>query len=221
MHWTWPFATTRREAKATWPIALVSEPRAASWGGRDAGALIRDGYLCNAVAYRCVRMVAEAAASIPLKSADPDAARLIGRPAPELSATELLEAVYSDLLLTGNAFIEAARLAGEEPIAALFPVRAGTVRPVLDRRGWAEAWRVRGQSGAECVIARDDEGWCALLQVRFYHPGEDVMGLPPLAAARRALDLHNASADWAKALIDNAAKPSGALVYGGSPMAPE
>ncbi|MDP3458162.1 MAG: phage portal protein, partial [Hyphomonas sp.] len=42
----------------------------------------------------------------------------------------------------------------------------------------------------------------------------------PLAAARRALDLHNASADWAKSLIDNAAKPSGALVYGGGGRMP-
>ncbi|MFN3313100.1 MAG: phage portal protein, partial [Hyphomonas sp.] len=52
------------------------------------------------------------------------------------------------------------------------------------------------------------------------HPADDAMGLAPLAAARRALDLHNASADWAKALIDNAAKPSGALIYGGGGRIP-
>ena len=41
-----------------------------------------------------------------------------------------------------------------------------------------------------------------------------MYGLSPFAAARQALDLHNAGANWAKALIDNSAKPSGALVYG-------
>ena len=34
-----------------------------------------------------------------------------------------------------------------------------------------------------------------------------------LAAAQVALDLHNASATWNKALLDNSARPSGALVY--------
>lgn len=36
-----------------------------------------------------------------------------------------------------------------------------------------------------------------------------------MAAARLALGLHNASADWTKSLIDNSAKPSGALIWSG------
>jgi HK97 family phage portal protein len=35
----------------------------------------------------------------------------------------------------------------------------------------------------------------------------------PLEAAQTSLDIHNASAQWNKALLDNAARPSGALVY--------
>lgn len=50
MRWTWPFSLTRpQEAKAAWPMAMLSEPRAANWGGRDAGALIRDGYATGIV----------------------------------------------------------------------------------------------------------------------------------------------------------------------------
>ena len=222
MNWTWPFGRKPREAKAAVPLALLSEPRAANWGARDAGALIRDGYLRNAVANRCVRMVAEAAASIPLRTQHEGAARLMRQPGPEMAQAGFLEAVFSELLLTGNAFVEAVRLPGETEVAALFPLRSAAVRPRVDARGWAEGWMIRGRNGQERAVRRDGEGWMPVLQVKFYHPGDDVMGLPPLAAARRALDLHNASADWAKSLIDNAAKPSGALVYGGdNSMTPE
>jgi HK97 family phage portal protein len=37
--------------------------------------------------------------------------------------------------------------------------------------------------------------------------------MAPLEAAAQSLDIHNAAAEWNKALLDNAARPSGALVY--------
>ena len=37
--------------------------------------------------------------------------------------------------------------------------------------------------------------------------------LSPIEAAASAIDLHNAAARWNKALLDNSARPSGALVY--------
>lgn len=215
----WPFTGARREENAAWPLVALSEPRAASWGSREAGALTRDGCLRNAVAYRCVRMVAEAAASIPLKTAQKGAARLIRAPMPEASTASFLEALYTEILLTGNGFVEAVRLPGETAVAAMFPVKTSAVRPLKDARGWGEAWVIKGQ-GRERRIGRDADGWSPVMQVKLYNPADDAMGLPPLAAARRPLDLHNAGADWAKALIDNAAKPSGALVDGGGGRMP-
>jgi HK97 family phage portal protein len=220
MIWNWRKKTGAAETKTTWPLVALSEPRAASWGSREAGALIRDGYLKNAIAYRSVRMVAEAAASVPLRTAHEGAARLLRQPMPETAPAGFLEAVYSELLLTGNAFIEAVRLEASTGLAAIYPLRSAAVRPMTDARGWPEGWIIRGRGGTERRVRRDSEGWSPVLHVRLYHPMEDVLGLPPLAAARRALDIHNASADWAKALIDNAAKPSGALIYGGGGRMP-
>ena len=48
-----------------------------------------------------------------------------------------------------------------------------------------------------------------------FHPLDDHYGLAPSEAAAKAIDLHNAAAGWNKALLDNAARPSGALVCGG------
>jgi HK97 family phage portal protein len=52
-----------------------------------------------------------------------------------------------------------------------------------------------------------------VLHLTLFHPLDDHYGLAPLEAASQALDLHNAAAKWNKALLDNAARPSGALVY--------
>lgn len=212
----WPFSRRPREAKSALPLVAVTEIGAARWGSREGAALTRDGYLANAVAYRAVRMVAEAAASVPLVSAQAGAAQLIRRPQPGGVAADLFEAAYSQLQLTGNAFLEGVRLDGAaRGVSALYVLNPASLRPVCDARGWVEAWAVRERQG-ERLIRRDAEtGWSPVLHLKTFNPVSDVMGLPPLGAARRALDLHNASADWAKALIDNSAKPSGALVYGG------
>lgn len=195
-------------------MVALTDPGGPNWGGRDGGALTRDGYLRNAVAYRCVRMVAEAAASVPLVTAHEAAARLIRKPAPDVAGAAFLEGVYTQLQLHGNAFIEAVSLPGEEGgeeagIAALYALQPSRVRPVTDGRGWAEGWAVRERRG-ERMLPRE-----AVLHLKLFHPQDDILGLPALAPARRALDLHNASADWAKSLIDNSAKPSGALIYSG------
>jgi HK97 family phage portal protein len=46
-----------------------------------------------------------------------------------------------------------------------------------------------------------------------FDPLDDHYGMAPLQAAATSLDIHNAAAQWNKALLDNAARPSGALVY--------
>ena len=53
-----------------------------------------------------------------------------------------------------------------------------------------------------------------ILALALFHPEDETGGLAPIAAAAAALDIHNAASAWNKALLDNAARPSGALVYG-------
>ena len=52
-----------------------------------------------------------------------------------------------------------------------------------------------------------------VLHMKLFHPANDHYGLSPIEAAAAAIDLHNAAARWNKALLDNSARPSGALVY--------
>ncbi len=52
-----------------------------------------------------------------------------------------------------------------------------------------------------------------MLHLKLFNPLNDHYGMSPLEAAQRPVDTHNAAAAWNKAMLDNAARPSGALVY--------
>ena len=49
--------------------------------------------------------------------------------------------------------------------------------------------------------------------MRLFHPLNDHYGFFAIEAASTAIDIHNQASKWNKALLDNAARPSGALVY--------
>lgn len=54
-----------------------------------------------------------------------------------------------------------------------------------------------------------------ICHLKSFHPLDDHYGLAPIQAAASAIDVHNSASSWSKALLDNAARPSGAIVYGG------
>jgi HK97 family phage portal protein len=55
-----------------------------------------------------------------------------------------------------------------------------------------------------------------ICHIKSFHPQDDHYGLSPMQAAATALDVHNSASRWSKALLDNAARPSGAIVYKGA-----
>ncbi|MEO0466398.1 MAG: phage portal protein [Pseudomonadota bacterium] len=218
----WPFSKDTETKTAGASLIALSQLASPRWGSKAPEALMRDGFQSNPIAYRCIRLVAEAAASVPLRSGDPELASLLSRPQPELDGTSLLEALHIHLQITGNAYLEAVSLADDEPPGALFVLRPDRMTPVTGYNGWIEGWTYEvGRTKRQ--IQRSDDGWLPLLHLKLFNPADDIMGYSPLAAARRALDLHSGGADWQKALIDNSARPSGALVYGrdGSRMTDE
>ena len=65
----WPVTETRAaqtKASRTGPLLAFDALRQPVWSPRDYGAFAREGFMQNPIVYRSVRMVAEAAASVPL-----------------------------------------------------------------------------------------------------------------------------------------------------------
>ena len=94
---------SKREATSAAPLTAVSDLRAAQWSGM--GQLVRKGFERNVVAYRCARMIAEAAASVGFRAAErKDAlARLIVQPNIEQAGPDLLENFHGHLAVSGVA----------------------------------------------------------------------------------------------------------------------
>jgi HK97 family phage portal protein len=79
--------------------------------------------------------------------------------------------------------------------------------------GWPAAYLYKAGEARTRLPALDGLGRPALVHVRAVNPLDDHYGLGCLAAAAGAVAIHNSATRWNKALLDNAARPSGALVY--------
>ena len=189
----------------------------ASWSRRGFVSLASEGFVRNPVVHRCVRIIAEAANAVPLaveeggrRLAEHPALALLRRPNPRQSGGELLEAVYAYLQVAGNAYLEAAVIEGE--VRGLYGLRPDRMRVIAGRDGWPGAYAYSA-GGATRTLSQEPAPIPKVLHLALFHPLDDHYGLSPLEAAQQSMDIHNAAARWNKALLDNAARPSGALVY--------
>ncbi len=203
------------KASAAGPVIALQVAGRPRWTPRDYGAFAREGFQKNPVVHRAVRMIAEGAASVPLLAFDGaveadghELVRLLIHPNAMQTGAELMEAAYASLMIAGNAYIEAVRDA-EGHVRELYALRADRVKVMPGADGWPEAF-LYAAGGREVRLARGD-----VMHLKLFHPSDDHYGLSPLEAAAEAVDLHNQMAAWNKALLDNAARPSGALVYRG------
>ena len=187
------------------------------WSARDPGVFAREGYAKNAIAYRCVRLIAEAAASAPLRvgPAEHPLARLLARPNPEQTGVELLEAFYGHLQVSGNTFLEMASLDDAAP-SELYVLRPDRMSVIPGADGWPVGWEHRAGANVRRFERDPIGGDAPILHLKLFHPADDHYGLSPMEAAAYAIDIHNSGGAWNKALIDNAARPSGALIFTGA-----
>jgi HK97 family phage portal protein len=190
--------------------SVLSGIGTAEWP-RSYEAQVREAYLGNAVAQRAVRMVAEGCGGVPFYANSED-----HRSEALLRATSagqgLFETVASQLLLHGNAFVQIICDAEGMP-AELYALRPERVTIEPDAHGWPAAYLYRAGDTTTRLAAADGLGRPALVHLKTMHPLDDHYGLGCLGAAAGAVAIHNAATRWNKALLDNAARPSGALVY--------
>jgi HK97 family phage portal protein len=212
-------ARTAPAAKSWLPgaIAALSGDAGASWSGRSYAAIAREGFMRNPVAHRATRMIAEAAASVPWVVFDGGGEQerhpvkdLLNRPDPNGAGDGFFETLYGHLVLSGNGWINPVSAGGR--IAGLQLLRPDRMRVIEGPDGWPVAYEHQSGGRRQRFAANPEEG-PGLLHLKLFHPLDDHLGFAPLEAALMALDLHNAAMSWNKALLDNSARPSGALVY--------
>lgn len=206
----------RKSGGPTGFVALHAQGEA-RWTRRDYATLAREGFMRNPIVHRSVRLITETASAIPwllydgvTELAEHPMLSLLERPNVRQAGAGFMEALYGHLLLSGNAYVEL--VATESGAREMHLLRPDRVTIASDAAGWpigldhSENGRRR-----QIALGMSDSGGATHLAL--FHPLDDHYGFAPLEAALIALDTHNAAGRWNKALLDNSARPSGALVY--------
>ena len=191
------------------------------WTPRDYAHLAKESYQMNAVSYRCVRLVAEAAARITLQVKEGEELmdehpflKVLKRPNPFESRFEFLVSLYSYLMLAGQSYLEPVFLGSE--LKELFSLRPDRMSIVPGPKGYPVAYIYKvGQSEVKYTVPSRANSQLPILHIREFHPTDDHYGLSPVEAAAISIDVHNQANTFHKSLLDNGARPSGALVYNG------
>ena len=219
MKWFGRKSAGREESRPVLSRVGAGVPVIGEWP-RSYEAQVRDAYLGNAVAQRAVRLVAEGVGAAPVAAPSPELAALIGATS---GGQGLMETLASHLLLHGNGYVQAIA-DGAGGVGELFALRPERVSVEPDAQGWPVAYRYRVGERMTRLAAEDAGGRPQVAHIRAFNPVDDHYGLGCLGAAAGAVAIHNAAAKWNKALLDNAARPSGALTYesgDGASLSPE
>ena len=207
------------KASATGRVVGVQTSGRVAWSPRDTVSLTRTGFAGNPVGFRSVKLIAEAAAALPLVCQDGcqrfethPVLALMARPNGAQGRAELLEALYAQLLLSGNAYVEAVGADEGVPLE-LHVLRSDRMSVVPGADGWPVAYEYAVGGRKHRFDATQGAVVCHL---RNFHPQDDHYGFSPMQAAATAVDVHNSASRWSKALLDNAARPSGAIIYKGA-----
>ena len=213
-------APAETKASAAGPLVAHMSSGRVAWSPRDTVSLTKQAFTGNPVGFRAVKLIAEAASALPLVLQDESTRyashpllSLITAPNPAQGRAELFEALYGQLLLSGDGYLEAVIGATGLPLE-LHVLRSDRMSVVPGRDGWPVAYEYAvGGRKLRFDVSGELQPVC---HIRNFHPQDDHYGLSPLQAAAQAVDVHNSASRWSKGLLDNAARPSGAIVWRGT-----
>jgi len=208
-----------RKASQVGPMMVRTMVAQGQWPGRNMVQQAVEGYQRNVISYRCTKMVAEGAASIPwtLYSGEKEITShpildLLAAPNPLSDGAALLESFYSHVMLSGNGYLEAVDGLGDRAVE-LYSHRPERMKVVPGANGWPMAYDYTVGGLTKRFPVDFDRTDNPILHVRAFHPLDDWYGMSPLDPAAWSIDTHTGAGSFTTALLRNSATPSGALIY--------
>lgn len=194
----------------------------AVWTPRKYEALAEEGYQYNVIAYRCINMIAKAVASVTWEVRRGDevipnhpALALLKRPNPRLGGADFITEVVCYLKIAGNSYLEAVE--GGGTIQELYALQPDRMKVIAGEKALVKAYEYEANGMKYRWEVDQDTGDSLIYHWKEFHPLNDWYGMAPIEAGAYAIDQHNEAGRWNKALLQNAARPSGAMIYEQSP----
>ena len=205
----------------TYYLQNNTEPK---WSSRNYETFAEEGYIKNVIAHRAISMISNAVSSItPLffeitdnsnksELADNDnICLLIKRPNPTTNYMKFMEYVVSSYLISGNVFIQAVKN-NNDKIAEMYLLRSDRVGVIAGYGNIPSGYKYKINNMSFFYPCDEENGKSDILHIKAFNPLDDWYGLSPMECAQYSIDQHNECVKWNKALLENGARPSGALV---------
>ncbi len=203
-------------------LQVVMEP---SWSQRSYLNFAEDGYVKNVIAFRAIHMIATAAASVPFilnqitnngksQIKTHPLLKLLYTPNPTLSKSEFIESIITYKLISGNAYIlmiESQNSRNTIP-KELYLLRPDRVEIIPGKNNIPYIYRYRANNNSYDFKVDKLTGRSNILHLKTFNPLNDLYGLSPIEAAAYSIDQHNQAGAWNQAMLQNGARPSGALI---------
>lgn len=210
------------EQKQAMPMrSYVHTPGKPVWTTRQYQQLAEEAYGRNVVAFRAVSMIAQACASVEWRLVGKEgvleqhpALALFHQPNPLMDCASLVESLVSFRLIAGNAYLHATGPVDKAPLE-LHLLRPDRVQVLAGAGSLPSGYRYTHGKGYTDIAVHRATGQSRLLHWKHFHPLHDWYGMSPVEAAAYSIDQHNQASEWNQALLQNGARPSGALVVQG------
>ena len=182
--------------------------------------LAKEGYLKNAIVYRCVNEIAKGASAVPfmIKAGDQILEEhplidLLNRPNPLQSYSEFFNSLFGYLLLSGNAYVlrVGSEMGAPKELHQLRPDRImieGNGNAIPTKYKYVINGRLQNTYEVD-----QENGYSELKHVKLWNPLDDYYGLSPMSAAAVEVDQFNMSSKHNVNLLQNGARPSGAVIF--------
>jgi HK97 family phage portal protein len=195
---------------------MVINPGQAVWSPRNYESFAKEAYGKNVVAYQAINRIADAIASVKLgvyrgetELVDHPLIALLNRPNPLQSYSDYVRAKVSFLMIAGNGY-EERFMVGRE-VKELYQLRPDRMKIIPSSNGIPSAY--------EYTLGQNKVRWemdsrtltCDVRHLKLFNPLNDWYGMSPIEAGSYAIDQNNEAMNWMQALLQNSARPSGAL----------
>ena len=165
---------------------------------------VKDGYKINPTVYRAVYLITKSAASVPWAVYNQELeplpehhlSKLFNHPNPHISRQDIFELLVSWLELVGNAYMKKVK-AGmtTQELWPISPDRLG-VKPSKNVDEWLAGYILDKAKG---ITFQPDE----IIHLKFFNPANPLLGLSPLEAVSRTVDVDIDQQDWNKSAMKN------------------
>jgi HK97 family phage portal protein len=195
---------------------MVVNPGQAVWSPRNYESFAKEAYGKNVVAYQAINRIADAIASVKMgvyrgetELTEHPLITLLTRPNPLQSYADYVRAKVSFVLIAGNGYEERFVVGGE--VKELYQLRPDRMKIIPSSNGIPSAY--------EYTLGQNKVRWemdprtmsCDVRHLKLFSPINDWYGMSPIEAGSYAIDQNNEAMSWMQALLQNSARPSGAL----------